>query len=535
LRSTGLKKVTSSDADERLSALVQNAAAVQAIASAVEGTLGPKGLNCMLVDRFGDVTITNDGSTILEKIEVHHPAAKLVIGTAKAQDEEIGDGTTTATILAAALVNEGLGHAGKGVPVTKIVEGIRLGVRVALDCFRAQSRPLDGLDDPLLRQAAVIAGRGEEDVADLAVQAARLVPPAKLRDRAFKLSECVVAEPGAENEVFAGIVVDRERLNRQMPRQVCDAKVLVLDDALEPEEIEEEALGTEPGFRRYMELQEQFRRNVQKIVDLGVKLVIVAKGIDSAAEEILTDGGLMVLRRVPRGDIARIVTHTGARTIKRAGLNRSADELQAALGQAERAFEDERLGHVRIVGGRGEPTATLLVGAATAEVRAERQRIAEDAAAATQAAINDGVLPGGGAAEIAAARETEKARTTAPGMTAYGVDCVVEALKKPLAQMAANAGLNPLEKVGDVLAAQAERRNGSLGVDFDDGRIADMIDAGVVDPTAVKVYALRAAAEIAEATLRINAIIRKREESEASAGPIETATGAHGGPAEPRL
>lgn len=523
--STNVKQVASADVDERLAALVGNAAAIQAIASAVEGTLGPKGLNCMLVDRFGDVTITNDGSTILDKIDVNHPAAKMLINTAKAQESEVGDGTTTTTILAAALVQEGVSHVTKGVPVTKIIEGLRAGVERATQVMRERSRALSGLDDPLLLSAATIAGRQNEHIARLALDAARRVPESKWRDEGFKLADMVLAKEGAESEVVPGIIIDKQRMNRQMPKRVEHVKVLVVDDALEPEQIEDDALGTDAGFARYMQYQQEFRENVKKLVDLGVRLVIVDKGVDDAADEILTDAGVMVIRRVSSKDLAKIVDHTGARTIKRAGLRKPLDELAEFLGSVECAYEDEKLEHIRILGGKGETAATILVGAATGEVKEETARIARDAAWAVQCALREGILPGGGAIEIRLGGEVADLRESVKGMAAYGVDCLVEALKRPLAQIVANAGFNPLEKVEDVIAAQAGQQSDALALNCDTGEIADMLVLGVVDATAVKVHALKAAAEVAEAILRINTIIRKKEEARPATPAAELVEG----------
>jgi chaperonin GroEL (HSP60 family) len=509
---TNLQQVSASEVDERFSALLSNANAIRAIASAVQGTLGPKGLNCMLVDRFGDVTITNDGSAILDKIEVNHPAAKMLIHTAKAQETEVGDGTTTATLLAGALIGEAVNHAAKGVPVTKIIEGMREGVARAIEAVRASSRPLSGLDDPLLRQAALIAGRGHDDIAALVVQAARLVGAEALLDPAFKLAEWVVAKEGAEGEAVTGLVIAKERLNRQMPRERRNVRVLVVDDALEPEEIHDDALGTDAGFAKYLELKEQFRQALQNVIDLGVGLVAVDGPVGDLAEEMLTDAGVMVIRRVSRRDLSRLIEHTGARALKRAGLAREPGQLKRLLGRARHVIEDERLGHLRITGGAGKPMATIVVGAATSEVKDERQRIAEDAASAVQQAIRGGVVAGGGAAEMAAVAAVQRLRRRTRGMAAYGVDCVIEALKRPLIQIVANAGFNPLEKIGDLTVAAAQRQDGHLAIDCDTGEVADMLDLGVVDPTPVKVYALRAAGEIAEAILSIDTIIKKRDQ-----------------------
>lgn len=503
-----------SEIDERLAALLANANAVRAIASAVEGTIGPKGLDTLLVDRFGEVVITNDGITILTKMDVNHPAARMVINTARAQEDEVGDGTTTATIMAGALLTEGVNQALKGVPVTRIIEGIKVGIKEAIAIIQKRSRPVSGSQDPVLRQVALVAGREHDDIADLVVEAARMVGDDKLRDRNFKLSETVTAKEGAENQVFSGVIVDRERMNKQMPKQVSPAKVAVINDALEPEEIEGEALTTEAGFTRYMELREEFKRNLKKLVDLGVNVVLVDRSVDDLAEEMLTDAGMMVVERVASKELERAAEHVGARAMKRTGLKKDASEIARYIGHADEVYEDERLGHIRIIGGKGKPMATVLVGAATEEVVDERLRIAEDAASAVQAAVRGGVVPGGGAIELAVAREIERLAGSIRGMAAYGVSCVAEALKKPLSQIVANAGFNPLEKVGDVMAAQVEREKDSLAIDCETGEVADMEEMGVLDPTLVKTYALKAAGEIAEAILRINTIIKKKDEGQ---------------------
>lgn len=515
-----LKQQASSgtEVNEKLAALVTNANAIRAVASAVEGTLGPKGLDTMLVDKFGEVVITNDGVTILTTMEANHPAARMLINIAKAQEEEVGDGTTTATVMAGALVGAGVELVARGVPVARIIEGIRAGVKRGLEAMKERARPVADLHDPLLYRVALIAGRGQEDIAGLVVEAARLIGREKLLDRTFRFSDTVVAEEGAENQVFMGVIINKEPMNRQMPRELENVAVLVIDDALEPEEMEEEALATEAGFARYMELQNQFRENVQKIIGLGVGLVLVDRGVDDVAEEMLTDAGIMVIQRVASKELRRAAEHTGAKMIKRTGLKKSPEQIRQYLGTCRRVFHDEKLEQVWILEGGGKPMATVLVGAATAEVVGERERIAKDAASAVQAALKGGVVPGGGALEVAVAREVEKIKTTMRGMSVYGVDCVVEALKRPLAQIVANAGFNPLEKLGDVIAAQAETGNEALAIDCDTGQVADMFELGVVDPLLVKTHAFKAAGEIAEAILRIDTIIKKREEKESGEG-----------------
>lgn len=502
------------ESDERYSALLTNSSAVRAITSAVEGTIGPKGLDTMLVDKYGDVVITNDGVTILNLMEVNHPAAKMIINMAKAQQGEIGDGTTTATILAGGLVAAGANQVVRGVPVARVIEGLRTGINQALRILGDSARTLEDLTGSMVHQIAMVAGRENRDIADLVIEAAQMVGIEKLREKGFKLADTIVSEEGAANEVFQGVILNKEPMTRHMPKNLARVNILVIDDALEPEEVEDEALGTDAGFNRYLQLQEEFRLNLEKIRELGVNLVLVDRGVGDQAEELLTDWGVMVIQRVANRELVQAAEHTGARPIKRTGLKKGLEDLAKFTGKASTAYLDEKLEHVRILRGEGKPMATVLVGAATTEVVGERERIAKDAASSVQAAVLSGIVPGGGAVELAVAREVEKVRQDTRGMAAYGVECVVEALKRPFTQIVLNAGFNPLEKLGDVNAAQVETGKDSLAVDCDSGEVVDMLEKGVVDPALVKIHALKAAGEVAEAILRIDTIIRKRDSEE---------------------
>lgn len=508
----------STEAEERVSPLVSNANAIRAVASAVEGTLGPKGLNCMLVDRFGEVVITNDGSTILEKIDATHPAAKMLVNVARAQAEQVGDGTTTATVLAHALISEGMDQINRGVPVTRVLEGMRLGISTAVDGIRRRAKPITGIDDDLLRHATLIAGRGHTDLADLCLAAADFIGRDRLLEPDFRLADWIVAKEGAENEVVHGVVLEKKPMNKQMPNALTNTTVLCLDDALEPDELDESALGTETGFATFMRYQQEFRASVQQLLSLGVQALFITKAVHEQAEEMLTDAGAMIIRRLTSRDMHRIAKHTGARLLKRVSLRKPPAELATYLGHAQQLVIDERLDQTRVIGGSGEAMATILVNAATAEVRAERYRVAEDAACALQAALRDGVVPGGGVAELAVLSDIENVRRKTGTMAAYGVDCVAHALRAPIAQILTNAGFNPLEKVESVLSAMARTSSETMGIDCDSGEVADMLALGIVDPVQVKTYAFRAAAEVAEAILSISTVIRKREEHAADEG-----------------
>ncbi|WP_286887137.1 TCP-1/cpn60 chaperonin family protein [Aneurinibacillus sp. UBA3580] len=496
--------------DERLSTLLHNMRAVQAVAASVEGTIGPKGLDTMLVDEQGGVIITNDGVTILEEMEVKHPAARLMIGLARSQQREVGDGTTTATLLAAALVTEGVAQVQKGVPVAKVIAGIEQGIGEAVARLKEAALPIHTFDDERLFHIAYIAGREQEDIARLVIEGAKLLGREKMLEPDFSFSDLITARESAENEVLDGVIINQRPLSREMPKHMENVRLLVLNDALAPEEMDDEALGTEIGFQRYLQLKEEYRRNLEKLRMLEVGAVILDRSCDSMAEEFCLDHGILVLHRVFQSERVRAARYTGARSLKRSALNKDIKELSRSLGFAERLEFDESLGQVRIMGGRGVPTATMIIGASTGEVVGERERIAKDAAAAVQAALRGGYLPGGGSIELFLSRHLEVWRQSVKGMEGFGVEAVAAALRTPLIQMMRNAGFNPLEKIEQVKAAQAEAGVSSTGLNFDTGQCADMLTSGVVDPALVKLHALQTAGEVSRAILRIHTVIRRK-------------------------
>lgn len=497
------------DGDERHSTLINNSNAVRAVTSAVEGTLGPKGLDVMLVGPRGEVVITNDGVTILDKMDVTHPAARLLIQVARAQQEKIGDGTTTATVLAGALVQEGVAQIVRGVPASKVVEGMRQGVEMALAFLSDRIRVIHGLDDPLLERTAFVAGRERRDMVDLVMQAAGKVGVDRLRDPSYSLADSIIALEKAENEVFEGILLRQRPLNTRQQQEYTDAKVLVLLDSLEPDELDEEVLTTEAGFSRYMDLRKVFASDLTRLADMSVKLILLEKGIHPDAEQFCLDHGIMVIPRVSRTDLQRVCEMTGATPVRRTALHKESEQLVPFLGYTAKAVYDETLERVRLHG--GEHVVTIIVGASTSEVVGEAARIACDAASALQAAVVGGVLPGGGTSELAVSYELERHREVQKGMEAFGIEAVSTALRRPMSQILLNAGYNPLEKMEEVRAAQISLGTDSMGIDCDTGAVISYEDKGIVDPALVKLHGLRAAGEVAAAVLRIHHVIKMKE------------------------
>ncbi|MDD4171778.1 MAG: TCP-1/cpn60 chaperonin family protein, partial [Syntrophomonas sp.] len=277
------------------------------------------------------------------------------------------------------------------------------------------------------------------------------------------------------------------------------------------EEIDSEARSTEAGFQYYLQNKKQYEANLRKICAMGVNLVLVDRSIDDLGEQIFTEAGVIAIHRVSRRELEKVCLHTGARKIKRSGLNRPEEQLGGYLGHAARVQVNDKLGHTCLFEGTGEAQATVLIGAATEEVVDEKERIARDAAAAVQAALQQGVVPGGGAIEIWMAKQLEGLARDLKGMTSYGVLVVKESLLRPFACIAANAGFNPLEKMGDVIAEQNQTGLDSITIECDTGNLIDAFVEGIVDPTLVKAHAIKTAGEVAVAILRINTIIKMKD------------------------
>ncbi|MBQ5702094.1 MAG: chaperonin, partial [Peptococcaceae bacterium] len=368
------------------------------------------------------------------------------------------------------------------------------------------------LDTGQLYNIAYVAGREDTSIAKLIMEGAALIGQEKLLDTGFRFSQRVQAVEGADSEVVNGVFVTKERLTRQMPLSLeGNLKIMVLDDALEPEELNHSAMATESGFQQYLILKEQFKTNIQKLIETGVQAVFVDRGADDAAVELLEEAGVLVVARLPHKELVDLAEHCGAKLLKRSSLQKPAEELEKYFGSAQSIIGNEKLHHIKVLGGGGKAMATILVGATTGEVVGEKERIAKDAAASVQSALQRGLVSGGGAAELAVARQLEQSKNALSGMAVFGADCVIAALKKPFMHIVANAGFNPLEKLGDVHKAQELQQNSHLSINCDTGRIDDMYIAGVVDPLYVKLHGLKTAGEVAEAILRINIIVKKKE------------------------
>ncbi|HBF36787.1 MAG TPA: chaperonin [Firmicutes bacterium] len=506
-----VKDVTDcTEVDQYMAALVTNCGAIRAITEAVQGTLGPKGLDCMLVDPFGGIMVTNDGVTILKTMDVNHPAARILISAAEYQEKQVGDGTTTATIIAGTLVSEGVNQVLKGVPVIRVIEGIRLGVARALEFLAELKTPVEDLTSPILHKIALIAAREHHDLANLVIEAARIIGPERLIAEEFKLADQVIAIEGSESALIRGTIINRMPMNPEMPRRLQKTRILIIDDALEPLKIDNEALTTETGFNHQLHKEQELIANIKKIADLGIGAIFADRFICDFAEDLLTDLGIIGVQGVSGDEWHRLAEMTGARPIKRGSLSKPPADLEPLTGEIEQLVINDKFRQIRIFGKPNQNYVTMIAGANTKEVVGEKERIMKDAASALQAAWLGGAVPGGGSAEMSIARRMNEKPLR--DMAYYGYHCVIEALKKPLIQICTNAGFNPLEKVAEVLGRQEQLDSNAIGVNCDTGAIEDLSQLGIWDPYLVKYQAIKTAGEVGEAILRINMIIKMKEE-----------------------
>lgn len=492
----------------RLSALKNNINAINSVVSAVKGTLGPQGMDCMIVDDYGNAIITNDGVTILNEINTTHPAARLLINAVMCQEKEVGDGTTTLTIFVGALLDSALKMVDMGVPIHKVIEGIKKGIEKSIEIAEAEKIMIGKNNFNLLKEVAYISAREDKEISDMIYSAAQIIGNEMLGNNSFKLADCIEAFEGTHNEVISGVVIDKTPLDYFEDHDLSDVKIMVLDDSLDVEEDKKELLSTEAGLNNYFENVEVIKKFAEKIINMNVDILICDRGINPMAMQMLLDGNVAIVDRVLNSQLIKVAKHCGCKILKKSALSKSISVLNSCCGKADKVIYDSQKEQIIVQHGHGKPYATVIISASTGEITREKERIAKDAAAALQFAFKNGIVPGGGALEIYISGLLKKYREDMSGMEKYGVDCVVEALMKPFFQMVENSGFNSLEMIEKITASAKQEDKKFFSIDFESGAIKEMLKENIFDPTYVKISALKKAEEIARAILRINLILR---------------------------
>ncbi|MHA1689240.1 MAG: thermosome subunit beta [Promethearchaeota archaeon] len=496
-----------------------NIAAATAVAEAVRTTLGPKGMDKMLVDSLGDVTITNDGATILDTIDVEHPAAKMMVEVAKTQDDKIGDGTTTAVILGGELLTLADELMEQTVHPTIIFRGYKKGLTKAKEILTELATKIDINDTDTLRKVAetsmnskLIAGV-KSHFADIAVKAISQIKEKRGDNYVINLDHIqIIKKEGKsllDTELVDGIIVDKEVVHPMMPKLIHDAKIALINSSLEVEKTEFDAeirVQTPDQINRFLEEEANMLKNrVMKLKEMGANVVFCQKGVDDKAQNILAKEGIMTIRRVKRSDMEKLARATNANVI-----TNIFDCTPEDLGSAGKV-EEKKIGEdsMIFVSQCADPKAvSILIRAGIEHVVDEAERMIKDALSVVKAAVEVPlVLPGGGAAEIELAKRLRTYARSIGGREQLAIEVyanAMEAIPKTLIQ---NAGFNPVDLLVELRSKHENDEGTSYGINIDEGKPTDMIKLGVLEPLAVLLQAIQSATEVASMILKIDDVI----------------------------
>jgi thermosome len=495
-----------------------NIAAAKLVADAVRTTLGPKGMDKMLVDSLGDVTITNDGATILGEMQIEHPAAKMMVEVAKTQDEAVGDGTTTAVIIAGELLHEAEKLLEQQIHPTVITKGFRLAKIKALEVIEKVAKKVTIENEDTLRNIANTAMTGKsaerasESLSELAVKAVKKI--AEVREgKVYIDTDNVKIEKKqggsmSDTELIDGIVLDKEVVHSAMLRRIERAKIALIDSALEVKELGGDAkinIDSPEKFQAFLEDEERMLKGmVDLVVKSGANVVFCQKGIDDVAQHYLAKAGVLAARRVKKSDMDKLARATGAKVVT------SIKEIgKVDLGYAGLVDERKVAGEEMIfVEKCKEPKAvTILIRGGSEHVVDEVERAMTDAVKGVASSLELGkIVPGGGAVEVQVARQLRKYADTFKGREQLAINAFASAMEVVPKSLAENAGLDPIDKLA-LLRSEHDKNRISMGLDVFTGEVKDMTSLGVIEPLKIKIQAIKSASEVAEMILRIDDII----------------------------
>jgi len=511
-----------------------NAMAVRAIAEILRTTYGPKGMDKMLVDSLGDITTTNDGATILDKMDLQHPAGKMLVQIAKGQDQEAGDGTKTAVILAGELIKEAEKLLDKNIHPTIIIEGYKAALEKAVEYVDKVAEPITIDDVELLEKVALTSlsskavGEAREYFAKLAVEAVRAVAERRGDKWYVDLGNIqIIKKHGGsllDTQLIKGIVIDKEVVHPDMPKRVEDAKIALLDAPLEIEkpEIDMEISISSPDLvRRLMEKQEKIlSEKVEKIAATGANVVITQKGIDDVAQYHLAKRGILAVRRVKRSDIEKLARATGAKIVTDIEDLKPEDLGYAKLVEERRIGEDKM---VFIEGAKDLRSVTIVIRGGFERLVDEADRALHDALSVVADAVMDGkVVAGAGAIEAEVTRYIYEFSRTLPGKMQLAVEAFAKTIETLPQIIAHNAGYDPIDVLVKLRGAHEKPEGKWYGINIETGDVFDAFKAGILEPAKVKINAFKAGVEAASLILRIDDLIAaKRTEEKEGKGKKE--------------
>ncbi len=498
-----------------------NIAIAYAVASLIRTSLGPKGMDKMLVSELGDVVITNDGATILEEMNVDHPVAKIMVEIAKTQDKEVGDGTTSSVLIAGYLLKNASELLDQGIHSTTIAKGYRLAAVKAGEVLDEIALKVDVNDDETLKEIASVSlgsksigmGDAKEYVSKLVVDAVKLVM--EERDGKYYIDTDLIKiekKPGenvGESKLIRGVVIDKEVVHSGMPKSIKDAKIALLECPLEIEKTETDArieITSPEQMQAFLEQEEKMLKDmVEKIKNTGANVVFCQKGIDDLAQHFLAKNGILAVRRVKKSDMEKLARATHAR-IASSVDELSSDDLGSAGLVEERKIAGEEM--VFVEDCKNAKSVTLFLRAGTEQVLDEVERAVVDAIGAVASAIEDGkFVIGGGATEIELALRLREYATQIGGREQLAIQAFADALEIIPRTLAESAGMEAIDVLVNLRAEHRDKQKVYYGVDVVNGKISDMKELGIIEPLRVKKQAISSATEAANMILRIDDVI----------------------------
>ncbi|VVB58071.1 Thermosome subunit alpha [Candidatus Anstonella stagnisolia] len=504
-----------------------NIAVAYAVANIVRTTLGPKGMDKMLVSEMGDIVITNDGATILEEMNVEHPAAKILVEVAKTQDKEVGDGTTTAAMLAGMLLKKAGDLLDQDIHASTIVNGYSMAAKKTEEVLAKISRPISIEDKATLLKIAAISmgsksvgvGTAKDTLAGMVVSAVTQV--AEKKDGKYVVDhELIKIEKKAGGEIadttlIKGVLVDKEIVHQNMPKAIKNAKLALLDCALEIEKTEVDAkieITSPDQMQSFLEQEEKMLKDmVEKISKTGANVVFCQKGIDDVAQHFLAKKGISAVRRVKKSDMEKLSRATGAK-IATTLDDLAPTDLGSAGDVVERSIAGEKM--VFVENCKDPKSVTIFVRASTDHVVSEGERAIVDAIGAVSSAIEDGrYVTGGGSAEMEIAAQLTKYATEIGGREQLAIIAFAEALEIVPRTLAENTGMDAIDTLVSLRSKHKKEDGAHFGVDVYKAEVADMDKLGVIEPSKVKKQAIASGFEAAKMLLRIDDMIASKGKS----------------------
>ncbi len=506
-----------------------NILAAKQVAETVRTTLGPKGMDKMLVNDLGDIVITNDGATIVEELNVEHPAAKMMVEVAKTQDEEVGDGTTTAVVLAGELLKEAENLMDQGIHTSIICRGYRMAAEKSYEILKTMANGVSINDTEILKKIAITAmtgknaERGREDLADLSIRAIKQIAE-KENDKIKVDTDNIKIEKKtggsvSESEIINGVILDKERAHDAMPKSVKNAKIALINAALEIKKTETDAkikITSPEQLEGFLKQEEDMVRGmVDKIKESKANVLFCQKGVDDLALHYLSGAGIFAVKQVKESDMDKLAKATGGKIVTNIKDLNQGDLGEAKLVEEEKIAGDEMV-FVREC--KNPKAVSILIRGGTEHVISEVERAVNDAIRGVASAVEDGkIVAGGGAPEVEVAKELRRYSDKVGGREQLAINAFADAIEIIPRTLAESAGMDAIDTLVELRTSHEKNKN--IGLDVFKCKCVDMWNDGVIETMKIKTQAIKSASEAADMILRIDDVIASSKKSMPSMPP----------------